>query len=306
MRAFVTGGRGFVGRWLSGHLSEMGDDATVVDTDVDVTDDEAVEAALSACRPDVVYHLAARTHVGESWHEPIEVLRVNVLGTATVLAAARRAAPGCLVLVVSSSEVYGSVAEDELPLTESSEVRPATPYAASKAAAEQVALQAWRGHGQRVVVVRPFNHVGPGQATTFAVPALARRVLEARRAAKRELVVGTVTTRRDFTDVRDVVRAYRLLAERAEPGTVYNVCSGHDVSIAEVAHRLMALAGVDLDMVTDPALVRPVDSPVLRGEPGRIAEATGWMPRIPLDQTLRDVLGSLEAELGPQAPGAVS
>lgn len=313
MRALVTGGRGFVGRWLSRHLDEMGDDVTVVDTEVDVTDEHAVEAAMKACEPDVVYHLAARTHVGESWNEPLEVLRVNVLGTAAVLAAARRASPGATILVVSSSEVYGSVTEEELPLDETAPLRPATPYAASKAAAEQVALQAWRGHAQRVVVVRPFNHVGPGQSPAFAVPALARRVLEARRARKDELVVGTVTTRRDFTDVRDVVRAYRLLVERAHPGGVYNVCSGRDVSIAEVAARLMALAGVELRMVTDPGLVRPVDSPVLRGDPSLLVETTEWAPRIPLDETLHDVLSELEADLGAggsaggaQAPGAAS
>ena len=301
MRALVTGGRGFVGRWLTGHLDQEGDEVSVVDVETDVTDEQAVERAIGASRPDVVYHLAARTHVGESWHEPLEVLRVNVLGTAAVLAAARRAAPEATVLVVSSSEVYGALGPEELPVTEHAPLRPATPYAASKAAAEQVALQAWRGYGQRVVVVRPFNHVGPGQSATFAVPALARRVLEARREGRGELVVGTVTTRRDFTDVRDVVRAYRLLAARAEAGGVYNVCSGRDVAIADVASRLMALAGVELQMVTDPDLVRPVDTPVLRGDPSRLVEATGWAPRIELDRTLGDVLRDLEAE-GGQAP----
>lgn len=295
MRALVTGGRGFVGRWLHEHLRAEGDEVTTVDAETDVTDEQAVWRAIDASRPDAVYHLAARTHVGESWSEPLEVLRVNALGTAAVLAAARRAAPEATVLVVSSSEVYGSVGEDELPVKETAPLRPATPYAASKAAAEQVALQSWRGYGQRVVLVRPFNHVGPGQSGTFAVPALARRVIDARRERRDELVVGTVTTRRDFTDVRDVVRAYRLLVERAEPGTPYNVCSGRDVAIADVAARLMTLAGVDLRMVTDPDLVRPVDTPVLRGDPSKLVEATGWSPRISLDDTLRDVLAELGA-----------
>ena len=306
MRALVTGGRGFVGRWLGGNLEHEGDEVVVIDAETDVTDERAVEAAIGASVPDAVYHLAARTHVGESWREPLEVLRVNTLGTAAVLVAARRAAPDATVLVVSSSEVYGALGPEELPVAESAPLRPATPYAASKAAAEQVALQAWLGYGQRVVVARPFNHVGPGQSTAFAVPALARRVLEARRDGRRELVVGTVTTRRDFTDVRDVVRAYRLLVERAEPGGVYNVCSGHDLAISDVAARLMALAGVELRMVTDPDLVRPVDTPVLRGDPSRLVEATGWAPRIPLDETLQDVLRGLERDVageGGQAPG---
>jgi GDP-4-dehydro-6-deoxy-D-mannose reductase len=301
VRALVTGGRGFVGRWLHEHLLAEGDVVTSVDAETDVTDEEAVRRAVDASRPDAVYHLAARTHVGESWGEPLEVLRVNALGTAAVLAAARRAAPEATVLVVSSSEVYGSVHEDELPVKEIAPLRPATPYAASKAAAEQVALQSWRGYGQRVVVVRPFNHVGPGQSGTFAVPALARRVIEARSVGREELVVGTVSTRRDFTDVRDVVRAYRLLVERAEPGTPYNVCSGRDVAIADIAARLMSLAGVELRMVTDPDLVRPVDTPVLRGDPSKLVEATGWSPRISLDETLRDVLAELAAP-GVQEP----
>jgi GDP-4-dehydro-6-deoxy-D-mannose reductase len=305
VRALVTGGRGFVGRWLYEHLVGEGDEVMVVDTETDVTDEQAVEHAIGASRPDAVYHLAARTHVGESWREPLEVLRVNVLGTAAVLAAARRAAAEATVLVVSSSEVYGSLLPEELPVAEDAALRPATPYAASKAAAEQVALQAWRGYEQRVVVVRPFNHVGPGQSTSFAVPALARRVLDARRDGRRELVVGTVTTRRDFTDVRDVVRAYRLLVEHASPGAVYNVCSGRDVSIADVAQLLMELAGVELRLVTDPELVRPVDSPVVRGDPSLLVETTGWAPRIALDTTLRDVLRHLDEE-GGHAPRVTS
>lgn len=315
MRALITGGKGFVGRWLTAHLRAAGDDVAVVDAETDVTDEASIDRAVAAAAPDAVYHLAARSHVGESWRDPLEVLRVNVLGTAAVLAAARRAREDATVLVVSSAEVYGALGPDELPVGEDAPLRPATPYAASKAAAEDVALQAWRGYGQRVVVVRPFNHVGPGQPPVFAVPALARRVVEARRTGTPQLTVGTVTTRRDFTDVRDVVRAYRLLVERGAPGAVYNVCSGEDVAIADIAGRLMALAGVDLELVTDPALVRPVDVPVLRGDPSRLAAATGWSPAIGLDETLRDILadqeppgaaGASTAGRGGQSPGATT
>lgn len=298
MRALVTGGKGFVGTWLAEHLRACGDEVVAIDVETDVADQAALDPVVADAAPDAVYHLAARTHVGESWEVPAEVLRVNVLGTASVLAAARRLPRSPTVLVVSSAEVYGSVRPEELPLTEASPVAPVTPYAASKAAAEQVALQAWRGYGQPVVVVRPFNHVGPGQAPTFAVPALARRIVEARRTGAPSLAVGTLTTRRDFTDVRDVVQAYRLLVERGEPGRVYNVCSGRDVAVADVAARLLALAGASLALVTDPALVRPVDVPVLRGDPGLLAAATGWAPAIPLDDTLRDVLASWEAAAG--------
>ena len=296
MRALVTGGKGFVGQWLTAHLTDQGDEVTVIDLETDVADGAAVRRVMADVRPDAVYHLAALTHVGDSWDDPSQVLRVNVLGTAEILAAAR-SAPGLpRVLVVSSAEVYGVVRADDLPLGEETATLPASPYAASKLAAEAVALQAWRGYGQPVLVVRPFNHIGPGQSPNFFVPALAKRIVEARRSGATSMPVGTLSTRRDFTDVRDVVVAYRRLIEVGEPGGVYNVCSGRDVSMAEVAHDLLRLAGADLDLVTDPALVRPVDVPVLRGDATRLRETTGWEPVIPLATTLADVLSSWEAD----------
>jgi len=279
-----------VGRHLGDHLEAMGDQVVSVDLEVDVADPDAIGAAVAAARPEAIYHLAALSHVGESWEFPAEVLRVNVLGTAGVLAAARALPEPAVVLVISSAEVYGSVSADELPIAESSPLRPLSPYAASKAAAEQLALQAWRGYGQPVIVVRPFNHVGPGQAPTFAVSALAKRIVEAQRAGSSTVAVGTLTARRDYTDVRDVVRAYRSLVVEGKKGETYNVCSGHDVAVSEVAQRLRALAGADVELVTDPSLVRAVDLPVLRGDYQRLARDTGWKPEIPLDDTLADVL----------------
>ena len=295
MRAVITGAAGFVGRHLAVHLGSMGDDVVSVDRDHDVTDTDDITSVVKSAMPDVVYHLAALSHVGASWGDPSDVLRVNVLGTSSVLAAARTAAPETLVVVVSSAEVYGVVTPAELPLGEEAELRPATPYAASKAAAELVALQAWRGYGQRVVVARPFNHIGPGQAPTFLVPALAKRLVEARATRTSEVPTGALVTRRDFTDVRDVVRAYRLLAERGQPGTVYNVCSGVDVAISDVAARLVELIFPAATLIEDPALRRPVDIPVLRGDPSRLRAATGWAPAITLDETLRDVVADSDA-----------
>ena len=296
MRALITGGKGFVGQWLSAHLKDRGDDVAIIDLETDVADGAAVRRVMSDVRPDAVYHLAAMTHVGDSWEHPSQVLRVNVLGTAEILAAARAIPELPRVLVVSSAEVYGLVGTDQLPLDEHTATLPASPYAASKLAAEAVALQAWRGYGQPVMVVRPFNHIGPGQSPNFFVPALAKRIVEARRAGAGSLPVGTLTTRRDFTDVRDVVVAYRRLIEAGEPGGVYNVCSGRDVAMAEVAHDLLRLAGADLELVTDPALVRPVDVPRLRGDATLLRETTGWVPVIPLATTLADVLASWEAD----------
>ena len=296
MRALITGGKGFVGHWLAAHLKDGGDEVAVIDVETDVADGAAVRRVMADVVPDAVYHLAAMTHVGESWDDPSRVLRVNVLGTAEVLAAARTLPGSPRVLVVSSAEVYGVVTRDQLPLGEGTPTAPASPYAASKLAAEAVALQAWRGFGQPVLVVRPFNHIGPGQSPNFFVPALAKRIVEAKRSGAGSLSVGTLTTRRDFTDVRDVVGAYRLLVERGEPGTVYNVASGRDVAMSDVAAQLLDLAGADLTFETDPALVRPVDVPVLRGDAGLLRSTTGWEPTIPLATTLADVLSSWEAD----------
>jgi GDP-4-dehydro-6-deoxy-D-mannose reductase len=292
----ITGGKGFVGHWLAAHLRDCGDEVVVIDVETDVADGVALRKVVTETAPEAIYHLAALTHVGESWDNPSEVLRVNVIGTAELLAAARVLAEPPTVLVVSSAEVYGVVTPEQLPLGEAAPTAPATPYAASKLAAEAVALQAWRGYRQPVIVVRPFNHIGPGQSPNFAVPALAKRIVDASKSGAGSLRVGTLTTRRDFTDVRDVVVAYRLLIERGRAGSTYNVCSGIDVAISEVAVELLHLAGADLELVTDPALVRPVDVPVLRGDAGLLHAATGWAPSIPLATTLADVLASWETD----------
>jgi GDP-4-dehydro-6-deoxy-D-mannose reductase len=173
-----------------------------------------------------------------------------------------------------------------------------SPYAASKAAAELVALQATLGWGLAVVRARPFNHTGAGQSTTFAVPAFARRIAEGVRDGTGVLAVGNLSAARDLLDVRDVVRAYRLLALGGTPGQVYNVCSGRAVVMEDVVRRLLRLSGADLDLVTNPDLFRPVDVPVLEGDPARLRAATGWRPEVPLDTTLADVLDEAFAAAG--------
>ncbi|MGH9301927.1 MAG: GDP-mannose 4,6-dehydratase, partial [Acidimicrobiales bacterium] len=285
MRAFVTGGHGFVGRWLTEHLSACGDEVEAPDESIDITDPTLLAPAMSRARPEAVYHLAALAHVGDSWSDPHEVFRVNALGTLGVLEAARQIEPRPRVLVVSSAEVYGSVAPHDLPLTESQPLAPTTPYAASKVAAEYLGVQAHLGHGLEVVRVRSFNHVGPGQSTRFAVAGMASRILESQAAGRKTLMVGNLSPRRDFTDVRDVVRAYRLVIELGGAGQVYNVCSGSDISIGDLARRMIELAGVDLELQTDPELVRASDLPVLRGDPSLLATTTGWQPVFTLDDT---------------------
>lgn len=290
MRALVTGGSGFAGRWLVSHLREAGDEVVATGEEVNVTDAGAVRELFESYRPEAVYHLAGWAHVGSSWSDPPATFRVNAQGTVHVLDAARRQDEAPRVLVVSSAEVYGAVSVDQLPLGEDAPVQPVSPYAASKVAAEVAAAQAWLGFGLPVVVARPFNHIGPGQSPTFVVSALARRIVEAERSGASRLEMGNPTPRRDLTDVRDVVRAYRLLLDAGEPGETYNVCSGRDLVIGDLARRLIELSGVPLELSTGTVELRPVDVPVLRGDPGRLVKATGWEPEIPLDQTLADVL----------------
>lgn len=296
MRALVTGSDGFVGRWLCAHLEDNGDDVVAVTAaDADVTVNDATVTLVAKVAPDAIYHLAGLANVGESWVTPATTFAVNAAGTLNVLDGARRLDTAPRVLVVSSAEVYGAVNAEQLPMREDAPLRPVTPYAASKVAAEFAGLQAQLGYGVPVIRARPFNHVGPGQAAAFVVRDLARRIVEAECSGGRTLPVGNLTPRRDFTDVRDVVRAYRLLIERGAPGEVYNVCSGRAIGIDELAARLLELAGADLELVTDPTLVRAVDVPVMIGDNSRLRAATGWRPEIPLDATLKDVLEEARA-----------
>lgn len=291
MRAFVTGGSGFVGGWLRAHLEACGDEVTAVGEEVEIADARAVREAVATAEPDAIYHLAARAHVGDSWDDPIETVRVNTMGTLHVLEAARALAAPPVVLLVSSAEVYGIVGPEDLPVVEERPLRPVTPYAASKAAAEDLGVQAWLGHGLRVIRARAFNHAGPGQGPSFLVSALCRRVVEAERSGASVIPVGNLEPERDFTDVRDVVRAYRLLVEKGAAGEAYNVCSGAAVRVREIAERVVRLAGGAMRLKEDSDLQRPVEVPVLRGSNERLRSRTGWTPEIPLDTTLNDSLG---------------
>lgn len=287
MRAFVTGAGGFVGQHLTAHLEAEGDEVAKLPEGVDIGDEAAVNAAVAEAAPDVVFHLAGWAHVGDSWKRPAEVVRVNVGGTAVVLEACRAAGVD-RILVVGSADAYGAFSPADLPLREDLPLRPVTPYGASKAAAEVLALQAHRASGAGVVLTRSFNHTGPGQHPSFVVPALARRIVEAEAAGGGEVRVGNLSAQRDLLDVEDVVRAYRRLGVAGEAGQVYNVCSGVAVAIEELAQRLGELSGAELRLVVDPELVRPVDVPVVVGDSSRL-RALGWQPQVTLVETLRRV-----------------
>ena len=300
MRTVVTGGLGFVGTHLVRHLREAGDDVVTLDRkgdhSVDILDGAAVAAAVAASAPEVVYHLAGWADVSSSWVDPLGVLRVNAEGTLNVLRACAAAEVG-RVLAVASADIYGVVTEDELPLTETAPLRPVSPYAASKVAADALAHQAFLGQRLGVIRVRPFNHLGPGQSEQFVAPAIAARVARAERDGSDTIAVGNLTARRDITDVRDVVRAYRLLVEHGEPGEVYNVCTGRDLAIKTLADLLVGLAQRPIALVADPTLLRPVDLPVLRGDPSKLRAATGWAPAITIEQTVADVLDDMRTRV---------
>jgi GDP-4-dehydro-6-deoxy-D-mannose reductase len=249
---------------------------------------------VADARPDVVYHLAARAHVGESWRDPAGTLRDNLAMTLNVLEAVRAEASDAAVVAVASGEVYGP--PERLPVDESAPLRPQNPYAVSKASADLLAGFYADAHGLRVIRARAFNHSGPGQAPTYAIASFAKQVAEAVDAGQEpvRIVTGNPDTRRDYTDVRDVVRAYRLLAERGEPG-VYNVCSGRTASASELVAGLAAAAGVDVDHVVDPALVRAHEVMELRGSNERLRAATGWEPEYELARTLSETLASWRA-----------
>jgi len=288
MLAYVTGGAGFVGRWLTEHLSGCGDEVVAVDVEVDVTSPAAVRESITSVQPEVVYHLAGLAHVGRSWDNPGPTFNVNAAGTLNVLEGAAACARPPRVILVSSAEVYGTAGSD--PVGEDAPLRPVSPYAASKVAAEFLGLQQYLGRSLPVIRARPFNHVGPGQAPDFVVSALAKRIVETEQSGGGKVSVGNLGAERDFTDVRDVVRAYRLLAEHGEPGEAYNIGTGRAVAVRDVANRLAALAKTPVELVTDPDLVRPVDVPVFLGDARKLVAATGWSPSIGLDETLRDVL----------------
>jgi GDP-4-dehydro-6-deoxy-D-mannose reductase len=304
MKALVTGAAGFVGRHLVDHLLSEGDE--VVSTDrssggPDVLDQDGLADLLRNHLPDVVFHLAGQADVARSWTDPATTIRVNAEGTHHLLAAARRVGVG-RVVTVTSADVYGVVTADELPIDETAPFRPASPYAASKAMADLIAQQAHIGHGQDVVRARSFNHLGPGQGEAGVCSALALRIARCEVRGETSIQVGNLDARRDFTDVRDVVRAYRLLAMSGQPDTAYNVCSGRAVSIRSLLEVLLSLADCPIEPVDAPDLYRPVDLPELRGDATAIKRDTGWEPLLNVESTLPEVLDDARRRLSQSSP----
>jgi GDP-4-dehydro-6-deoxy-D-mannose reductase len=307
MRVLVTGAGGFVGPYLVRALAEHGHEvhglvrpsaaagalagSPVTVHQADVLDAPAVGALVARVRPEAVCHLAALSFVPAAERDPPAAYRVNVDGTLIVLAALREHAPGARLLSVGSSDAYGAVLSDELPIDEDVPFRPLTVYGASKAAAELTAAQWGRAYGMDVVRARPFNHTGPGQSPAFVCPALARQIagIEAGRQPP-VLRVGNLDPVRDLSDVRDVAAGYVALLERGMNSHAYNLCSGVGRSIRDVVDVFRSLARVPIDVEQDPALVRRVEVAALIGSAERAQADTGWRPAIPFERTAADLL----------------
>jgi GDP-4-dehydro-6-deoxy-D-mannose reductase len=298
----VTGASGFAGSHLLEHLLQLepsvaawrnphGQPPSITDARiawhaVDLLDRAAVADALAELQPAAIYHCGGVADVGGSWSNPARALRVNAMGTHHLLEGVRDAGLSCPILVTGSALVYRPSAD---PIREDSAIGPTTPYGVSKLAQEMLALATTVAP---TVVARPFNHAGPRQAPDYVTSSFARQIVEIEREmAAPVLRVGNLDSRRDLTDVRDVVRAYRLLARNGRPGRIYNVCSGISHRVGDILEMLVALAGVRVTIAQDSTRMRPTDNPVVLGDRTRILAEVGWQPEIPIDRTLADLLG---------------
>ena len=321
MRLLVTGAAGFVGGHLvefmrrerrevevhgvvlpQGAVSWRGSaGARVIEADLD--DPAAAAAVVEEVRPERIVHLAGQSSVHQSWLDPGGTLRTNVLGIVHLLDAARRLGLRPAVLVVGSAEEYGPVGPEEIPIREEAPLRPASPYAVSKVAQGALARLYGSAGGMRVVLTRTFHHTGPGRGEAFAESSFARQIAEIEAGHRRPVLeVGNLEAVRDFTDVRDVVRAYWMLLEKGEPGAAYNVCSGRGRPIRQLLEMLLSASRARVEVRVDPGRLRPADVPVQVGDPSLLREATGWEPEVPLERSLHDLLDDWRVRTGSVAP----
>lgn len=307
----ITGASGLAGRILAEVLSAQGPVIVGGDLNVDAlpTDDplrgqvrmleldvrqaERLADVLAETRPDTIYHMAAVVPIRIGLETPAAPLEANVIGTANLLEAVRKVGLNPRIVMAGSSEEYGRIYRDEVPVSEDQPLRPSNPYGVSKVAQTLLGIQYAHTYGMDLVVGRGFNLTGPGQSPDYACPAFARQIAEIESGLAEPVVrVGDLSARRDYNDVRDIARGYALLAEKGVAGEIYNVCTGTAHSMREIVDRLIALSGMAIRVEVDPARVRPAENPLIIGDNSKIVAATGYRPDYSLDQTLTDVLNT--------------
>jgi GDP-4-dehydro-6-deoxy-D-mannose reductase len=287
----LIGGAGFAGSHMA-RLMAADYQVFAYGRQVDVRDVNALKHAVSLSKPDLVVNFASITTVRESFSNPAAAYDITFKGMLNLLTVLKEAAFSGRILNVSSSEIYGHPHPEELPSTESSDLRPMSPYSVAKLAAEFLCYQWWQSEGMEIMTARPFTHIGPGQSDRFAISNFSRQIAEIMLGQREPVMhVGDLSTTRDFTDVRDTVRAYRSILELGESGEIYNVCSGVEISLREMLDRLIAKAGIAIQVETDVAMQRPSEQRRLLGSCAKLEKATHWQPSIDLEQTLTETLG---------------
>lgn len=297
MRALITGSQGFVGGYLRRELEDNGYEVVGLDVQpgektlcVDLLDFGQVTVAITKAAPDAVFHLAGQADVARSWKIPQKTVEINVIAAVNLLEAVRQKVPQARMVLVGSSDQYGNLGEAGKLVSETMETRPQTPYAVSKKAQEEMAQVYVRAYDMNICMTRSFNHGGAGQREGFIIPDFAAGIVRVEKGLARSLKVGNLTSKRDFTHVRDVVRAYRLIAEKGKSGEVYNVGSGVTHSAQEILDRLLSMANCPIPVEQDPARMRPSDTPVICCDRNKLTGDTGWLPGIPLETILLDTL----------------
>lgn len=296
-KLLVTGLNGFVGRHLQALLEGVSSSWQLLESPAhDLLEPASLDAWLQDDCPDAVIHLAGQTFVPEAFRDPAQTIKVNLLGTLNLLQALKHRGFAGTFLYVSSGDVYGQVAEDELPIRECRLPQPRNPYAVSKVAAELLCLQWSYVEPWRIMVARPFNHIGTGQGEAFVIPSMARQLIRVHQGLQLpRLEVGDVDVTRDFLDVRDVLQAYLALLERGRSGEIYNVCSGIELRVRDMIMQLAELAEVDVELVQDAARMRCAEQRRVVGCADKLQQETGWKPGVSITETLQSVLSDWEA-----------
>ena len=310
MRVLITGITGFAGS----HLAELCLSKTDVELygmirwrsrmeniehiqdrirllECDLRDASSTRDVIEEVKPGLIFHLAAQSFVPTSWKAPSESLQTNIIGQLNIFEAVKKLGLDCRIQIACSSEEYGMVYPDEVPIRESNPLRPLSPYGVSKVGQDMLGYQYFMSYGMKIVRTRGFNHTGPRRAPVFVCSDFARQIIDIEKGLKPPVMeVGNLDAKRDFTDVRDMVRAYWLSLEKGTPGSVYNICSGRSYSIREILAKLVEISGVRVDVRTDKGRLRPSDVPLLEGDNSAFRRDTGWEPVIPIEKTLADLL----------------